>query len=72
MFFNLLIASLKINLKRLNATFFFQIFNIICLIGIIYLIYKLIKWIKNRFASNNNMKNRIKKLEKDVEKMKNN
>mgnify|MGYP006299192763 CR=1 FL=1 len=64
MFFDMLIASLKINLKSLNASFFFQIINTICIIGIIYLIYKLIKWVKNRFTSNDNIKKRVEKVRK--------
>lgn len=71
MFSNYLLSNIKLNFKRLNATFFFQIFNTICLIAIVYLMYKLIKWIKRRFSLNQNMENRVEKLENDVEKLKN-
>jgi uncharacterized membrane protein YciS (DUF1049 family) len=50
------LANIKLGLVELNATFFFQIFNTLVLIGLIVLIVFFVKFIINNYNNHKKLK----------------
>lgn len=56
------LANIKLGLVELNATFFFQIFNTLFLIGLIVLIVFFVKYIINNYNNHKKLTVMEKKL----------
>jgi uncharacterized membrane protein YciS (DUF1049 family) len=64
------LANIKLGRVELNATFFFQIFNTLFLIGIIVLIVFFVKFIINNYNNHKKLKrieNQLARVEKNSE-----
>jgi uncharacterized membrane protein YciS (DUF1049 family) len=64
------ISNIKLGLVEINATFFFQIFNTLFLIGLIVLMVFFVKFVLNNYNNHKKLElieNQLKRVEEGLE-----